>query len=99
MRKLLLLFSLIPALACPVGCDSAEDDDPVANPDCEPLIAEIYDECGLTIPDYPAAAPGREEAIDDCKENRRYDWACIDVCVVDHRHLCTSLNLCLEDCR
>jgi len=91
---ILLLVFFLPTIAC----DEDEDSDAVADPDCSDLVAEIYQECDLRLPMVDGEYPDEDEAILLCKEDEDYDWDCIDDCVFNNKGLCTSLQLCLEDC-
>lgn len=88
---LLLLFSL-------PSCDDDGDADAVADLECNDLIDEIYTQCDLRLPLWEGDRPDAEHALQYCREDERYDWACVDDCVFDDKRLCTSLEMCLDDC-
>jgi hypothetical protein len=101
MKQVVIALSMFFGVVCSLAltrCNEDPSPDPVTNLECEDLVAEIYDECELTLPMHHGDYPSRFQARVYCRENEIYDWACIDECVFDEKGLCTSLRLCLEDC-
>ena len=80
------------------GCEGTEDTDTLTGPECEELMAAIYDECKLALPENSVVDKTRDEALWDCREDQDLDWACIDECVAEEGWSCFALNLCLKDC-
>ncbi|HPQ70325.1 MAG TPA: hypothetical protein PKW95_14450 [bacterium] len=98
MKRILFLGLLcILWLALP-ACNEDEDPDTLTNLTCDELVEQIYDDCEITLPRLDGAYPSRAKARQYCRDDEEYDWACVDDCAFDHRGLCTSLSLCLEDC-
>lgn len=80
------------------ACNEDPDPDTLADLRCDEIIAEIYDECSIRMPAVDTYRPDRARALEYCREDETYDWGCCDDCIVDHAKLCSSLELCLEDC-
>jgi hypothetical protein len=98
MKYLSLVAALLASVVC-FACNNMDDTDRVTNADCDDLVYEIYDECSMTLPMYQGAYPTAEDADNYCRDEKAFDWPCVDDCVFHNKKLCMSLKLCLENCR